>query len=103
MIGKRGEENNGNNQPNDGADCRACNNQPDGAAWRHGTPWSTAAAAAHGHFKDAELPLFEWTQVDFMSRWMDPCMESSSIVLRRMESYMVEYRETRAVEVGSNF
>jgi hypothetical protein len=39
---------------------------------RHGgmeMPWSTAAAAAvaHGHFKDAELPLFECRVVDFMT------------------------------------
>jgi hypothetical protein len=42
-----------------------------GAAWKHGIPWSTATVAAaavdHGLFKDAELPLFEWRQVDFMT------------------------------------
>jgi hypothetical protein len=56
-------------------------------------PWSAIQS-----MKDAELPLFEWSQVDFMTGSMDGFNGDGWIQSygrrRRKESYMLEYRPT---------
>jgi hypothetical protein len=74
----------------------------------HGAaPWSSWSNEDHGPSiakKVAELPLFEWSQVDFMivSMGMDGSNGDGWFNRRRMESYMVEYGPThRQLNFGS--